>query len=968
MIKRMIYSTPLFAAIVSICILLYLSVPLYASSSTLVHEHIFLIDTSGSMNEPRNNSRLSQLRVAADDYADTIPVDGSSRIWIFTFDDGLNRDSFRGLIQYSEDLQKAKLYLNRIKAAGGATHIFQALDSLFDKVENIMKEDGQRHNIVIHLFTDGEDNQPKPLFGERKYTFDKNIERFVQLRDRNDRMVELDYHALDVKVSGSIEKLIRNTDGINLIPGIQMPPRPDFDLPESDRYDNMAITFINRTIGKADTWYWDFNDGTTSTEENPTHTFSEPGEYEVRLTAGNPAGKNTCSQKITIQGGQPQAKFGYKDPEKDKYAGDPVFFVDESLGQIVTWSWDFGDGKGKSTESNPKYTFEQPGRFKVVLKLKGKYGPGEYSDFIDIKQRPVLKFSYFPKQPKHEQEIKFSNESVGIYRQWSWDFGDGTNSNLRSPQHTYSKEGTYNVTLKGLDSDSVWKTTTMPLIVTSSHIPPTAKFTLTVKELDAGEPITVLNQSEGTIDLSQWDMGDGTVLKTQNAEHTYMKGGTFTITLTVSGSAGSDSMEAQILVRPAQLAFSLRTKELKHNEQIVIANESVGNFKDWEWDFGDSSTDSNKNPDAHIYKEPGNYTIKLSATGPDGKIQIISKEITVKTSDIQPTASFIYRPEKPEAGEKISFIFDGSGTVTKYEWDMGDGNEPAGSNTINYVFKNPGEYKVTLKVSNDSGQFDACEKSVTVIDPFQKTQMSFGIKKDSETDTDYTIEIENNCTGSIKKYLWDFGDGTTSDDETPQHTYVKTSQQCHYVISLKIIDQKNQEFFSTESQNVKITVRAKPVIAAKYQYLAAVALYFIVLIIFKLQPYHKRTFRYQVDDDRKKTYKNWTKDKRFLWLDGGPCLDKDPYTDGFEVRMVRNWLFQKKYYFKNLKGKVTATNVNQRPLVNNRLVSNTLITIRDHNEVQLTKFDDGIASWLVPHLCIVVLIVGLLALGLKYLA
>ena len=967
MIKRMIYFTPLFAAIVSICILLYLSVPLYASSSTLIHEHIFLIDTSGSMNSPRSNPRLIKLRVAVDDYADTIPANGSCRIWIFTFNDDLSR-LFDQLIRNTEDKIEAKQHLNRIKAAGGKTYIYKSLDSLFNEVEKIMT-DGQLHNFVIHLFTDGDDNQSKPWGGERT-TFDMNIKRFVELRDRNNRMVELDYHTLDVDISGTTEeKMIQDTEGIKHIPGLQMPPRPDIELPESGLYDNMPITFVCKTVGNADSWYWDFGDSTPpSDEENPTHTFREPGDYEVRLTAGNSAGKNTCSHKVAIQGGPPHAKFGYKDPEKDKYAGESVFFVDESLGQIETWLWDFGDGKGKSTQSNPEYTFDQPGRFKVVLKLKGKYGSGEYSDFIDIKQRPTLKFSYFPKQPEHEQEIKFTNESVGIYGKWSWDFGDGNTSDLRSPQHTYSKEGTYKVILKGQDLSKEWKTITKLLTVTSGYEPPKAKFTLPVESLDAGEQITVSDQSGGTVYKWQWDMGDGTVIETPQATHAYMKGGMFTITLTVSGPAGKDSMEDQILVRQPKLAFTVRTKEIEHNVPIVIVNESVGDFKDWKWNFGDNLIESSKNPDAHIYKEPGNYTIKLSATGPDGKIQILSKEITVKTSDIQPTASFIYRPEKPEAGEKISFIFDGKGTVTKYEWDMGDGNEPAGSNTINYVFKNPGEYKVILKVSNDSGQFDACEKSVPVADPFQKTQISFRIKKDSETDTDYTIEIENNCTGSIKKYLWDFGDGTTSDDKTPQHTYIKTSQQCHYVISLKIIDQKNQEFFSTESQNIEITVRAKPVIAAKYQYLAAVVLYFIAVIIFKLQPYHKRTFKYQVNDERRKTYKNLTKDKRFLWLEGEPCLDKDPYTDGFEVRMVRNWLLQKKYYFKKLKGKVSATKVNQKPLVNNRLVSNALITIRDRNEVQLTKFDDGIVSWLVPNLCIIVLIVGLLALGLRYLA
>lgn len=859
--------------LVSICLMIQYCLSGVENGSkkdkNIIREYVFIIDTSKSMN---NNQLLSKLRVAVDDHADTIPIDGSSRIWIFTFDEGLHSRSFSRLISKTTDLQESKIFLNSLKAQGNQTWIFQALGAVEEKIKSSLS-DNEKHDFVIHLFTDGNDNGPK------KYTFAGNLNKYKKLRDLNSKRLSLYYHALGVKVSPEMIKQMEKTEGVHLVEGLGMPPKPIIAVKETETTDSKPVVFIGKSTGNPDTWVWDFGDGTKCKGESAKHIFKEPGEYTVTLTATNASGKGTDCFKIKVKGGVPVADFKIANPEKPKYAGTAVAFINNSVGKIEISEWDFGDGTPINKKSSPEHIFTKAGNFKVTLKVKGPYGENKKSDFIKISQPQSVQFSFSPKEPVHNQKIKFANESIGEYRKWEWDFGDGNTSNEHSPEHAYKKVGDYNVTLTVTDVDSKEKKKTCKISIKSGYKAVNAKFILPVSKIGLGEILRLTDQSTGSIDKWKWEMGDGTVYKTRNPEHKYIKSGTFTITLTVSGPINSSTVKEKIIVEKAELVFSVKPVNPVEDEPAVFVNETVGEFKNWQWDFGDGSASQEKNAE-HMYKKSGEYEITLSAVGPDNKIKKSKKTIKVKS-----------------------------------------GAEP---------------------------------------------ELLFSLIPGSKTESrpPLLIKLKNNCKGEIKKYIWDFGDGTTSDDINPEHVYNKPG---NYKISLKIIDHKGHEYQSTSSQGINIKILKPRLLPLNIQWIIAASFYFILWILFKIQPYHSRSFKYQIDDNPRKKHKSLTSDRQFLWQENDYLKkDSNDFTDGFKIIMKLNWLLKKKYYLKVLRGNVKATKKNGKPLNNNLLANGVIISVRGEHEIRILNLGTGM-GWVMSHFVFLVIAATLLLLGIVFL-
>ncbi|HKM24459.1 MAG TPA: PKD domain-containing protein, partial [Corynebacterium sp.] len=102
-----------------------------------------------------------------------------------------------------------------------------------------------------------------------------------------------------------------------------------------------AVAFTDTSTGTPSWWLWDFGDGTTSNDQSPTHTYTEPGTYEVTLTAYTLYGENTTSQTVTVEA-PPAASFSTNTTEGN--APLDVAFTDLSTGNVTAWAWDFGDG------------------------------------------------------------------------------------------------------------------------------------------------------------------------------------------------------------------------------------------------------------------------------------------------------------------------------------------------------------------------------------------------------------------------------------------------------------------------------------------------------------------------------------------------------------------------------------------------------------------------------------------------
>ncbi len=105
-----------------------------------------------------------------------------------------------------------------------------------------------------------------------------------------------------------------------------------------------------------------------SAEQNPVHTYTTPGKYNVSLTVTNGAGSDTRIEKnlITVKAQKPPRAEFSANPQQG-LAPLTVRFRDLSWGNPTSWSWDFGDGSAVSAEQNPVHTYASPGKFTVTL-------------------------------------------------------------------------------------------------------------------------------------------------------------------------------------------------------------------------------------------------------------------------------------------------------------------------------------------------------------------------------------------------------------------------------------------------------------------------------------------------------------------------------------------------------------------------------------------------------------------------
>jgi PKD repeat protein len=204
----------------------------------------------------------------------------------------------------------------------------------------------------------------------------------------------------------------------------------------------LSVIFTNSSQNGG-TYNWDFGDGSTSQEENPTHTYAGTGTYTVVLTAYNECGTNTFTQVIAIEGSAPLVSFT-SDIQKG-CAGVTVQFKDLSAGDPTAWQWTFeGGDPATSSEQNPSVTYTVPGTYSVSLQATNIYGSNTSSQtgYVTIIGAPVAGFDYSAVLGT----VTFNSTSQGA-DSYLWNFGDGGTSTEANPVHVYNQSGTYTVTL-----------------------------------------------------------------------------------------------------------------------------------------------------------------------------------------------------------------------------------------------------------------------------------------------------------------------------------------------------------------------------------------------------------------------------------------------------------------------------------------------------------------------------------------
>ena len=179
---------------------------------------------------------------------------------------------------------------------------------------------------------------------------------------------------------------------------VGLAPLADFDALYAYNIVPTAVAFRDHSTGTTPMKYlWEFGDGATSTEQNPSHNYIRKGLYTVKLAVTNAYGTSTETKENYIAIGlAPNADFSANPTRGNTPLS--VAFTDRSTGHPTSWNWNFGDGKG-STEQNPVHTYWTSGEFTVTLTASNEYGTSDTSKayFIHVIPPLTAKFVADPK-------------------------------------------------------------------------------------------------------------------------------------------------------------------------------------------------------------------------------------------------------------------------------------------------------------------------------------------------------------------------------------------------------------------------------------------------------------------------------------------------------------------------------------------------------------------------------------------
>ncbi len=548
---------------------------------------------------------------------------------------------------------------------------------------------------------------------------------------------------------------------------------PSFTMNDSAGCGPLSIQF-DCTVPDAVTWSWDFGDGTTSNTDNPQHTYTNPGTYTITLTVTTTSG---CNGSVSYPGlvvvdAMPTVNFTVL--QDSGCVPFTAQFINLTTG-AASYEWKFGNGDS-SVLTNPTTTYNNGGFFSVTLTATSANGCRTFLT------RPQLIKSFAPRAyftgtpligcPGMTVQFTHTGNAVNV-NSFFWNFGDGSTSTLQHPSHTYNAIGNYTVYLIVTNSfgckDTVYKASYVSVI--SGQIAYTVPDTLLVCQ---DNPIAFTDPTTGS-NAWTWNFGNGSGSNSQSPSTLYPVPGIYTVTLQTSMPGGcSQTFNPYAIVKviphepkPVDFTFNNPCKPY-----TLTFSTQTANITSYNWDFGDGTTSTLPSP-THTYQQGGTYTVVLNMTIGEGCLSTINTTITLGHANPVTASS-----QDICLGNTIQFGLIDSLAFTNALWNFGDGNGSAQLQP-SYTYPATGSYQVEVITTDTLGCLDTFQLALPVV-----------VNNPSPAFTAGTISCINapvafqNTSQHASSYIWDFGDGNTSTNNDPVHTYLQSGV---YTITLTAI-------------------------------------------------------------------------------------------------------------------------------------------------------------------------------------
>jgi PKD repeat protein len=363
--------------------------------------------------------------------------------------------------------------------------------------------------------------------------------------------------------------------------------------------------------------------------------------------------------------------------------------------------------------------------------------------------------------------VKFTNGSTNA-DSYAWTFGDTKTDTARSPIHIYAQQDTYRVVLKATNVCGSKEYSAL----LNLNTPPKPNFEAASANNCAPALIKFNNLSSDNVRKYYWSFPKGrpATSEEKNPSVTYDSSGVYDVILVVENGFGRDTSKKLEYIKingKPKVNFSANPNGLS----VSFTNNST-NATTYKWQYGDGESSTQPNP-TYTYPVGGTYIVKLTATNSCGSTTDTLRLILYSL----PSAAISVTQTQGCAPMSIEFSGKNVIGVSGWNWSFPGGN-PSSSTLPNprIVYEQPGVYDVVLSITNNAGTSSVKQDSFIRILPSPKALFDFRV-------TQNVVEFTNRSTNA-DKFLWNFGDGTGSNERNPPpHSYYRNN---NYIVSLLV--------------------------------------------------------------------------------------------------------------------------------------------------------------------------------------
>lgn len=542
-------------------------------------------------------------------------------------------------------------------------------------------------------------------------------------------------------------------------------PQASFTKSVNGGCSPLSVEFVNTSQGENLVSNWDFGNSSYTGTTPDAIAFAANGTVEthtITLTVINQCGSDNFQDQVVVD---PQPIAQFSTDLSSICSPVTTVFLNTSLGNPDYFLWDLGDGETSSDAvPAPKVytTDDDEEEFIIQLAAFNECG-GDSASSIVLVLPNTVHVNLQPSVPVGCSPlfVEFNNYTTGA-SQYHFDFGDGDESQLVSPNHIYSEPGEYQVFFEATDGCSYGSDSLVITVLPSPQI----SITSDLSDVCPLQDVHFNASTTGNISNIGWDFGDGQYASDEDPVHQYAEGNLYFVSATAQDANGCNataSMQFEVYPQP-HASFTLAETDGCSPLNICPENTSTGaSSYSWDFDNGFTSNAFTACQDYLNFSEAANaYTISLEVSNEFNCTDRSEQMILVQP---QPNASFELSSDNScIPNQEVEVIVNGAG-ASAFDWYT-DGELQSAETNPSFFFSEAGDHTIRMVAFNAIG----CTNEDVQIYTIHPVPVINFLPDAFEGCAPLTVRFENNSDFD-SEWHWSFGNGASSILESPEVTF-----------------------------------------------------------------------------------------------------------------------------------------------------------------------------------------------------